>query len=436
MDRTGIIILSLIIFSSFPSCSEKKFKPISESIYEELEVEPLDYSNSENWGCLGNLKGDVCDGDFSLSRIAPDGTITLERYNPDPNPPVDCFYIYPTVDYSLKPGNHDDLKDVVTPLEVIKSQAGRFSEVCRMFVPFYRQVTIGTYLYPSDEEMKYMKKAFADVATAFEYYLENWNEKRPLIIMGHSQGAFMATALLYLYFDREGIKVLEKNRSITSDELREKLVVALPIGHNVYVKKGDVKGGAFKNIPICTRTEETGCVIHYRSYPEGFEFKRDITHITFRFDEAFAEQGFLYTPFDPEKTVISCVNPSITPLPEGHRAVDNNGKDVGDGDIRVLEGTYLIGLFALFSDFQTDPIYQHIPERYTATCREGKIGNYLAIGFHINPSQEDVRGDPIGVGKTLSNSSMGLHIYDFHLSMGDLISQVKIKIESYLKEHQ
>jgi hypothetical protein len=433
MSRRGLIILHLIIFPFIFSCGEEEFKPVSESIYEELGIEPLDYSNPENWGCLGHIKGDVCDEDFSLSRIDPDGTVKLEKYNPDPNPAVDCFYIYPTVDYSLKPGNHDDLKDVAMPLEVIKSQAGRFSEVCRVFAPFYRQVTIGTYLYPSDEEMRYMKKAFADVLRAFEYYLENWNEGRPAIIMGHSQGAFMATLLLYLYFDREGIKVSKKNGGINSDGLRKKLVVALPIGHNVYVKKGDVKGGTFKNIPICTRVEETGCVIHYRSYPEGFEFKRDLTYSSSRFDKAFAKEGFLYTPFDSEKMVMSCVNPSTKPLPEGHRAVDSNGNDVGEGDVRVLEGTYLIGLFALFSDFQTDPIYQHIPERYTATCRQGKIGNYLAIGFHINPFQEDVRSDPAGVGKTTSNSPLGLHLYDFNLSMGDLISQIKIKIDAYLK---
>ena len=48
--------------------------------------------------------------------------------------------------------------------------------------------------------------------------------------------------------------------------LRAKLLSALLIGGNVTVPEGKLVGGSFKNIPLCSKPGETGCVIAYNSF--------------------------------------------------------------------------------------------------------------------------------------------------------------------------
>lgn len=184
-----------------------------------------------------------------------------------------------------------------------------------------------------------------------------------------------------------------------------------------------------KTYPICTSTAESGCVIHYRSYSDGTIFDNSPSAYGSTIDSVLAEQGFLNRPFNPDTDIIACVNPSLTPLPDGHLAKDKFGNDVASGDIRILGGTYLYGLFAgLYSGVQTDPVAKHIPGRYTATCRRNESSEFLAIGLHEVSGTTDVRGDPLNIRS--ADALIGLHLYDFTLTLGELIEQLKIKAAS------
>jgi hypothetical protein len=192
------------------------------------------------------------------------------------------------------------------------------------------------------------------------------------------------------------------------------------------VKNGETAGGSFSDIPLCSAPEETGCVIHYRSYAEGTEFNNSPSGFGATIDNAMAQLGFLNREFNPDTDVISCVNPSITPMPDGHISRDRNGNEVAPGDIRLLKGTYLYGLLSAVysgSGGATEP--KHLPDRYTATCRRNGSSNFLAIGLHEVPGVTDVRGDPLNIKS--SDNLLGLHLYDYTLALGDLIEQVKIK---------
>lgn len=419
-------LLFLFMISLVLGCSKNnKGVSFAEQFADEIGVAPLDYSNMDLWACSSERSDDVCDKDYSALTVEADGSQTNEVYSPATDPGIDCFYIYPTMDWSPNPGNHEDLKDVLMPLSVIEAQAGRFSEVCRVFAPFYRQATLGSYLAESSVAEGIFKKAFLDVATSFEYYLRHWNNGRRMVIMGHSQGAQMASYLLHRYFDGFATVTSIKGSERT-DELRARLVVALPIGFNVFTPRDGVKGGTFNDIPLCTSPEETGCVIHYRSYSEGTDFSNLPSALGSAVDNIFAEQGFVNRPFNPEIDVIACVNPSLTPLPEGENGYDRNGNEIQDGDIRLLKGTYLYGMFSgLLANFGSANIPKHIPGRYTATCREYKSSRYLAIGLHEIPGVEDLRGDPINIKS--GDVFLGLHLYDYTLALGDLIEQVRIK---------
>lgn len=406
------------------SCGEG-FKSIAERLAEEVGDEPLDYSLPEMWVCSPLRSDDVCDRDFEIVEIYPDGSTEMKVYSPDPSAPIDCFYIYPTVDMGFIPGNHENLDDVELVERVVRVQAGMFGIVCRVFAPFYRQVRIGTYWVHPEENLKYFKKAFADVASAFEYYLEHWNEGRPLVIMGHSQGAQYASYLLHMYFD--GDKRVTKIRgSERSSDLRKRLVVALPIGYDVYTRKESSTGGSFSDIPICEGVEDRICVIHYRSFPEGIPPESLGGGWSHNIDIMLADEGYLYERFDPEKHILRCVNPALGELESNGYATDIYGERIEDGNTKVLTGTILPGFFLLSPAVYVFSYEIAVPRRYTATCRTSEeMGEYLAIGFYEVEGVEDVRGDPAHIRE--ATNFLGLHLYDYNLALRDLIEQVRVR---------
>ncbi|MBI2889927.1 MAG: DUF3089 domain-containing protein [Nitrospirae bacterium] len=241
---------------------------VAERLQEASTLPPVDYLNLDLWGCHPGKASDECTRPYRIERIEADGSAREEVPLRDDPARLDCFFTYPTVDWSPKAGNHEDLTDVLIPALTIRALAGRFSEVCRVFAPFYRQGTLGSYMIPPEEGAAIFRAAFADVAAAFETYLREWNNGRPIVVIGHSQGAQMASYLLHRYFDgsKEVTRVPGRRRS---DELRAALVLALPIGFNTYVLPGERVGGSFSDLPLCTDAPERGCVLHYRSHADG-----------------------------------------------------------------------------------------------------------------------------------------------------------------------
>jgi hypothetical protein len=56
------------------------------------------------------------------------------------SPPIDCFYVYPTV--SAQPGILANLHVDPTEIAVARAQASRFSQVCKVYAPVYPQLTL------------------------------------------------------------------------------------------------------------------------------------------------------------------------------------------------------------------------------------------------------------------------------------------------------
>ncbi len=396
--------------------------------------QPLDYTLPARWACDGT-PGDVCNHDYEYTRLLSDGTSKVVTWKHDPDAPLDCFFIYPTLDFNVfQAANHEDMDKVALPTRTIEAQAGPFAGACRMFAPYYRQGTFGAYATrPQKEGAWRFRKAFVDVAAAFEHYLREWNDGRPLVIMGHSQGAQMSSYLLHSYFDGNDT-VTDIAGSRTAEDLRKRLVVALPIGFNVFVPEGKLVGGSFSDIPLCSSAQETGCVIHYRTYPERYEFegawRRGV-------DDILAAEGLLNRAFDPASDELSCVNPALGATVAATEAVDGAGLGVEAGDIRLVEETWVGSVIGLLTGGpRTEPADRQIPRRYTAACRHDEaMGNYLAIGLYAPAGEEDQRGDPIGIDGFLATWDLGLHLYDFNLLQGDLVEQVRIRRDAWLAEN-
>ena len=159
------------------------------------------YETASAWLCRPDLPLDACRGDLDATELRPDGTTAVIPFVPAASPSVDCFYVYPTVDMGMFPGNHGDFADLSRMNEVAKAQVARFGRVCRIFAPLYRQVTIGTYFAPAATREELLAIAFSDVLEAFRWYMAHAQATQKVVLVGHSQGAEMIIRLLRTFFD-------------------------------------------------------------------------------------------------------------------------------------------------------------------------------------------------------------------------------------------
>ncbi len=117
---------------------------------------------------------------------------------------VDVFYAYPTVYFDADPPNMDisNEKNRQDVIDKMNEQMGLYAPYTNIFTPFYQQMyRDGFNDLPADEASALLNIAYEDVADAFKYYMENLNNGRPFILVGHSQGAGILVDLLRKEFD-------------------------------------------------------------------------------------------------------------------------------------------------------------------------------------------------------------------------------------------
>jgi pimeloyl-ACP methyl ester carboxylesterase len=120
--------------------------------------------------------------------------------------PVDVFYYYPSSWKKLNAGD-PIICDIDNPMmlqiapQQFEKQATAFEPVGNVYAPFYRQDDAGsTLLLPSDEQAKVVGGIpTTDATAAFDYYIKHFNNGRPFILVGHSQGAIVLSNLLSGY---------------------------------------------------------------------------------------------------------------------------------------------------------------------------------------------------------------------------------------------
>ena len=237
------------------------------------------YAQENLWLCRPGIANDQCAlADLSTTAIRADGTSVISD-GPAMNPTAsfDCFVVYPTVDNSMEAGNASDPSPTDPAiLEALYRNGAHFRGTCRMFAPLYRQMTLGTYFeFPGDayEETPYFQTAYEDIAEAFDYYMRKHNQGRDMVLIGHSQGSDVLARLMVDRFEND-------------EALRGQLISALLIGGQVQVPEGELVGGKFKVIPLCSSASETGCII------------------------AFDSRTVVWASAEPGETVPACVNPA------------------------------------------------------------------------------------------------------------------------------
>ena len=91
------------------------------------------------WLCRPGLANNPCESDLTTTEIEPDGSQKVVPRRAK-RPPVDCFYVYPSV--SAQPTLNANLDVDPELTAVAEAQASRFSQACRVFAPVYPQLTV------------------------------------------------------------------------------------------------------------------------------------------------------------------------------------------------------------------------------------------------------------------------------------------------------
>ncbi|MEX0810707.1 MAG: DUF3089 domain-containing protein [Chitinophagales bacterium] len=204
------------------------------------DLKAPDYSNPDHWGALP-FRQDAAD-------VVPHG----EKWISDSLKEVDVFYVHPTMYLKGDTWNasiENDKLNKRIDKKPVKLQASVFNRSARVFAPRYRQAHIHAFKEDTVEGKKALDFAYQDVVNAFEYYLENHNNGRPIIIAGHSQGTWHTRRLLKEYFN--------------GTALQKQLVCAYLVGYAVY--KDD-----YPEIKVCAQATETGCYVSWSSFKEGY----------------------------------------------------------------------------------------------------------------------------------------------------------------------
>jgi len=168
--------------------------------------------------------------------------------------PVDVFYVYPTIYNGQSPANMDiqnhDLR--LSAKHLVDIQASVYSESANIFAPYYRQMSLAE-LNPEEDmfQNEYFRIGYEDVSRAFEYYLKHFNNGRPFILAGHSQGSMTLIVLMREHFKKS--------------DLQKHLVAAYFIGYSVTSK--DFKG--YPWMKPATQAADLGVIISYNTQAPG-----------------------------------------------------------------------------------------------------------------------------------------------------------------------
>ena len=193
-----------------------------------LSVSPSDYSNAANWLAMPTAQ--------SCS--------------------ADVIYFYPTVYTRTSPDVEPVISDInnkgmrTGAADIFKKQATAFETAADIFAPYYRQAD-GVYALAlsTDEKDALLSGApLADAEAALDYYFDHYNNGRPYILAGHSQGSTVLRLLVADYMPKH-------------PDRYKRMVAAYIIGYSIdkkYLAENP-------HLKFAERSDDTGVIISYNT---------------------------------------------------------------------------------------------------------------------------------------------------------------------------
>src|SRR5215217_2821198 len=100
--RSLVIVLNaLVVWSAAPAAAQKAAPAAPAAKPAEPAAAPNDYAQPDSWLCVPGHNA-ACDVNLDTTVVAANGSTKIEKFAPAKAPPIDCFYVYPTV--SRDPG--------------------------------------------------------------------------------------------------------------------------------------------------------------------------------------------------------------------------------------------------------------------------------------------------------------------------------------------
>ena len=253
------------------------------------QLKPTDYSKKTNW--------------YKLPEITKE---------------FDTFYIYSTMYMGANEDDADyatlDNKEVLDNIWIehaIKSSV--FEEATNLFIPYYRQSSMrhAAEVFQKDGNIDaaLIGMPYTDITAALDYYFKNYNNGRPFIIAGHSQGSAILRLVLKKYFKKH-------------PEYYKRMVAAYAIGYSI--TKDDLE--ANPHMKFATGESDTGVIISWHAEgPKNVEANVPIPNVI------IAKNGIAINPLNWK------LDETYAPASENLGSIVGDEK-TGKTEIRDIDG--------------------------------------------------------------------------------------------------
>jgi Protein of unknown function (DUF3089) len=162
------------------------------------------------------------------------------------------FFVHPTGMITRDAWNAalDDEASNARSRLFVQGMASPFNASTALWVPRYRQAAVGAFLTDAPEAARALDLAYRDVEQAFATFLKAVKPGQPIVLAGHSQGAFHLRRLI--------------RDHVAGTPLAERIVAAYVIGWPVSVEH-DLP---LMKMPACQEATSTGCVVSWMTFAD------------------------------------------------------------------------------------------------------------------------------------------------------------------------
>jgi hypothetical protein len=228
-----------VVLSFYPEASTRlAFRP-GIAFEPQPALPALAYADSALWIARPGLSGDP-------AHWNPPGAAPARPLH------VAVFFIHPTTHFDRRHWNAplDDFESRRLAETVVRAYASAFAGAEQLWVPRYRQVTLGAFLSDSKDAEQAFDLAHGDVLAAFDAFLASVPKDMPIVLAGHSQGAWHLRRLL--------------EERVAGTPLAQRIAAVYAIGWGISPQHDLPKMG----LPACARPADSGCVVSWLSFGE------------------------------------------------------------------------------------------------------------------------------------------------------------------------